>query len=139
MEAATYFMLLALIGGFLSGLFLSTPPKLSATICGVAPIILLIGIYAIRSPSKIIETLLFVSPFLVAAGIMYSALGYFGAVFGNQQRIKKQEAIAGVKSLSNPKRSGWLYLAFLIILPVFMGLIGQIILWVTQLFKHVFP
>ncbi|MDP3777649.1 hypothetical protein [Methylotenera sp.] len=139
MEAATFFMLFALIGAFLAGLYLSTSPKLSAAICGVAPIILLIGIFVIRSPSKIIETLLFVSPFLVAAGIMYSALGYFGAVLGNQQRIKKQESIADVKSLSQPKRSAWLYLAFLIILPVFMGLIGQIILWVTRLFKHVFP
>lgn len=139
MEAATLFMLLALIGGFLAGLYLSTSPKLSAAICGVAPIILLIGIFAIGSRSKIIETLLFISPFLVAAGIMYSALGYFGAVLGNQQRIKKQESIAGVKSLSPAKRSGWFYLAFLIILPVFMGLIGQIILWLTQLFKYVFP
>lgn len=135
MDTAYYFMFLALVVGYFGSLHSTKPPKFIALICGLTPICALSAVLIFQSEGNVFEAMALTVPFLIAIGVAYAALGYFGAILGEEKRIKRQDEKAGVKTIATRKRGGWWQLGAVFVFFLLIGLSDKLMIYLNQVIK----
>ena len=94
-----------------------------------------------RSTGGELEALLFISPFLVAAAILYFAIGYLGAALGRASLARKGTTASEPTATPVASRRKGVVLAvmLMIALPVFIGMTTSVVAaignWWDKLFR----
>ncbi len=162
MDSAYLFLLAAVVFGGLFGAHVQGPRWVPAALCSAAPVVTLITLYSKQSTHGLLETVAAASPLLIAMALVYFALGYIGAAFGNRYRsslsetpTSDSEKMKG-KSISNPClprnshqflgttdlgiRSKWpVYLALFIAFPVIWSFLASTGPAITSAWQRIFP
>jgi len=126
MESAYLFLLAAVVFSGLFGAFVQGPRLVPAALCSAAPVVTLIALYAKQSPHGLLETVAAASPILIAMALVYFALGYIGATFGNRYRSSLSKAPAS-DSEETKRKSKWpLYLALIVAFPVIWSFLASV-------------
>jgi hypothetical protein len=139
MESAYLFLLAAVVFSGLFGAFVRGPRWVPAALCSAVPVVTLISLYAMRSTHGLLETVAAASPILIAMALVYLALGYIGATFGNRYRpILSKAPVPGSEEAET--KSKWpLYLALFIAFPVIGSFLASVVPAITSAWQRIFP